>query len=81
MKLMLFLGAGVSRPSGLPLADELTAKILKSHQDDDDGTQRVRALLNIISEYPPGSKTAATPFSERRAASVRLSKMSKRTFG
>ena len=39
MKLILFLGAGISEPSGLPLVDELTEMILRAryhyHQDRD----------------------------------------------
>ncbi|MDB5073180.1 MAG: hypothetical protein JWM87_4291 [Candidatus Eremiobacteraeota bacterium] len=51
MRLILFVGAGVSKPSGLPLAAELTKRILEPSHADDEARERERNLLNVIYEY------------------------------
>jgi hypothetical protein len=51
MKLMLFLGAGVSVPSGLPVAADLTEKVFASRPDEDDASRRLREILTVIRDY------------------------------
>lgn len=51
VKPLLFLGAGVSKPSGLPTVDELTDKLFVSSPADSDATRRIRALLTVIAEH------------------------------
>jgi hypothetical protein len=51
MKLILFLGAGVSVPSGLPTAAALTAKLFEPRSGEDGITTRVRALLKLVNAY------------------------------
>jgi hypothetical protein len=51
MKLLLFLGAGVSAPSKLPMADDLTKELFKPRSGESDETARIRELLSVIKEY------------------------------
>jgi SIR2-like domain len=51
MKLLVFLGAGVSVPSQLPTAMELTEKLFQSSAIDIEETSRVRGLLKLLREY------------------------------
>lgn len=51
MKLVLFLGAGVSVPSGLPTAECLTKKLFVSRAADDTTAGRLRQLLAVIQDY------------------------------
>ncbi len=51
MKLLIFLGAGVSVPSQLPTAMELTEKLFQPSPVDNDETVRVRGLLRLLREY------------------------------
>src|SRR3954466_14097590 len=51
VKLVLFLGAGVSVPSGLPTAAELTNKLFKESAAESVDSRRIRALLMLIREY------------------------------
>jgi hypothetical protein len=51
MKLLLFLGAGVSVPSNLPTAEELTKKLFVNRPDESDATARLRELLAVIRDY------------------------------
>lgn len=51
MKLLIFLGAGVSVPSQLPTAMELTDKLFQSSAINNEETRRVRGLLRLLQEY------------------------------
>lgn len=51
MKLVLFLGAGVSIPSGLPTVRKLTERLFVPTPADSDDTRRIRALLAVIMEH------------------------------
>jgi hypothetical protein len=51
VKLLLFLGAGVSKSSSLPTAIELTDELFVPRAVEDDDTTRVRALLTVIKEH------------------------------
>lgn len=51
MKLILFLGAGVSQPSGLPNAAQLTELLFTPRAGEDKDTVRIRKLLEVIREY------------------------------
>jgi hypothetical protein len=51
MRLLLFLGAGVSKPSGLPIAAPLTQKLFESRPGEDPSAPRIRALLAVIQAY------------------------------
>src|SRR3954468_21490022 len=51
VKLVVFLGAGVSVPSGLPTAAELTEKLFEESATDCDETRMIRGLLALIREY------------------------------
>ncbi len=51
MKLILFLGAGSSVPSGLPTAEKLTARLFSSHSDKSGIASRLRGLLAVIQDY------------------------------
>jgi len=51
MKLLLFLGAGASVPSGLPTALQLTEKLFEPLDNENEMTMRVRALLSVIREH------------------------------
>lgn len=51
MKLILFLGAGVSVPSGLPTAESLTNRLFVSRAAEDTTAGRLRELLAVIQEY------------------------------
>lgn len=51
MKLLIFLGAGVSKSSQLPTAMELTEKLFQPLAVDNDETIRVRGLLSLLREY------------------------------
>lgn len=51
MKLLIFLGAGVSVPSHLPTAMELTDKLFSLPSLDDEETRRIRGLLKLLREY------------------------------
>lgn len=50
MKLMVFLGAGVSVPSGLPTAMELTDELFDPIHIADEATARIGALLSLMRE-------------------------------
>lgn len=51
MRLLIFLGAGVSVPSELPTAEELTKKLFQPTASDNDETIRLRGLLRLLQEY------------------------------
>lgn len=51
MKLLLFLGAGVSVPSDLPTAEDLTKMLFVSRPGESDATARLRGLLAVIRDY------------------------------
>lgn len=51
MKLLLFLGAGVSKPSGLPAVPELTDELFVVRPGESETTEHLRALLTIIMEH------------------------------
>jgi hypothetical protein len=51
MRLMLFLGAGVSVPSGLPTAEDLTKKLFVSRSGEGAAAGRLRELLTVIQDY------------------------------
>jgi len=51
MKLILFLGAGVSVPSGLPTAEDLTKRLFVSRPGEDAAAGRLRELLAVIQDY------------------------------
>jgi hypothetical protein len=51
MKLLLFLGAGVSVPSDLPTAEDLTKMLFVSRPGESDATARLRGLLAVIRNY------------------------------
>lgn len=51
MKLVVFLGAGVSIASNLPTALELTRRIFEPIVGEDASTSRTRALLALIRDY------------------------------
>lgn len=51
MKLILFLGAGASVPSGLPTAEDLTKRLFVRHAEEDITTTRLRELLGVIRDY------------------------------
>lgn len=51
MKLLLFLGAGVSVPSGLPAAEMLTQRLFAARPDESEADARARTLLAVIRDY------------------------------
>ena len=51
MNLLVFLGAGVSVPSQLPTAAELTTRLFQPSSIETDETRTIRALLKLISDY------------------------------
>jgi hypothetical protein len=51
VNLLVFLGAGVSVPSQLPTAAELTDRLFQPSSIDTDETRKIRALLKRIRDY------------------------------
>ena len=51
MRLVLFLGAGVSIPSGLPSAAQLTAELFVPREDETPDVIRIRKLLKVLADY------------------------------
>lgn len=51
LKLLVFLGAGVSTPSGLPTALELTDGLLAPTDLETEASTRIRAFLRLIAEH------------------------------
>jgi hypothetical protein len=51
VKLSVFLGAGVSVPSGLPTAAELTDRLFRPSAIESDEARKIRGLLTLIREY------------------------------
>lgn len=51
MKLLIFLGAGVSVPSQLPTAMELTDRLFQSSAINNEETRRICGLLELLRKY------------------------------
>jgi hypothetical protein len=51
MNLIVFFGAGISIPSGLPAAKELTDRIFAPRRFDDESNQKIQDLLELIRNY------------------------------
>jgi hypothetical protein len=51
MNLLLFLGAGVSVPSQLPTAAQLTDRLFQPSSRETDETRKIRGLLALIRDY------------------------------
>src|SRR5213083_624275 len=70
MKLIVFLGAGISVPSGLPKVDQLTQMILRDpyHQDRDGNFISGRNPDSTPRQtYPPSSRGDSRAVPDRRA--------------
>lgn len=65
MKILLFVGAGVSIPSGLPSAAALTNELFKPRTSDDAQTTRLRALLRLIADYDSADIKRVGPYRTR----------------
>lgn len=62
MKLVLFLGAGVSIPSGLPSAAELTADLFTPREGEGADAVRIRKLLKVMADYDAADIRRVGPY-------------------
>jgi hypothetical protein len=59
---LVFLGAGVSVPSGLPKASDLTQRIFEPREGETAEIKRVRAFLNLVREYDTADISRVGPY-------------------